>query len=140
MIEFATKIARFTFENKLEWETTADENALLAPLGGPYTVRLEHATRLNDDDREYQTIELTLLKRSDELFSVDSRMLDDTDFARRARITSSAWSTMREIWGRAILKAKKVTDELNAVNKLLTTKFGQISVATPDDDDDEVPF
>ena len=46
--------------------------------------------------------------------------------------------SLRSMWTRAILKAKKVTEDLIAVNRLLSTKLGP---AKPiEDDDDEVPF
>lgn len=135
MIDFATNVARATYGDRLDWETTADEDVLIAPLGGPYTARLQRVWRRDSDGDPFDVIELTLLKGREALFELDGDLLQNTAFAR-LRTSSNSWGILRDMWARAILKAKKVTEELNAVNKLLGDRLKGL----PIDDDEEVPF
>lgn len=139
MVEFAVKIARATHRDKLEWEVTADQDVLLASLGGPYTAKLERGLRSRGDveDDVFTAYELVLIKGRDELFRLDDDMLSETSFANS--LGDDAYSVLREMWTRAILKAKKVTEELNEVNRLLSAKLESERPHEPDDDD-EVPF
>jgi hypothetical protein len=138
MVDFAMNVARATIADQLDWETTADESVLIAPLGGPYTAKLEHAARYNDHGDEYWAYELTLQKSREELLRLDDEMLNSTTFSRQFG-SHSAYAAFNEIWTRAILKAKKLTEELNAVNKLLGTRLPPMSDPIPEDDED-VPF
>ena len=139
MVEFAVNVAQATNRDKLEWEVTADEDVLLASLGGPYTAKLERVLRSRGDvdDDVFTAYELVLIKGRDELFRLDADMLSETSFAKS--IGKQTYSVLREMWTRAILKAKKVTEELNEVNRLLSAKLGSERSDGPDDDD-EVPF
>lgn len=138
MIDFAVNVARATIADQLEWETTADEDVLIAPLGGPYTAKLEHAARYNENGDEYWGYELTLQKSREELLRLDDEMLNSTPFSRYFN-SRTAYSVFHEMWTRAILKAKKLTEELNAVNMLLATRLPPAPEPAPEDDE-EVPF
>lgn len=137
MVAFAVNVARGTTEDKLEWEVTADEDILLAPLGGQYTAKLELVTRQDSDGDEYPSYELALIKGRDELFRLDAPMLSGTSFAKSLK-TDRSYPILRDMWNRAILKARKVTEELNEVNRILEARLGPIPPV--DDEDDDVPF
>src|SRR5437879_2413770 len=82
MVQFAVRVAKLTNGDKLEWETTADEDTLLAPLGGPYTAKLERHTVTDDNDNAVRYIELALLKARQELFRLAPGSLYETSFTR----------------------------------------------------------
>ncbi len=136
MVEFAVNVAWATNNDKLEWEATADEDIMLAPLGGPYTAKLERVSRRDDNEDRYADYELVLIKGRDELFRLDGAMLSETSFAESVGNEQYPYPILRNMWTRAILKTKKVTEELNAVNRLLA----KLRPTKPVEDDDEVPF
>jgi hypothetical protein len=137
MVEFAVNVARATINDKLEWEVTADEDVVLASLGGPYTAKLERVSRRDDNEDYYPDYELALIKGRDELFRLDGEMLSGTSFAESVGSDQYSHPILRNMWTRAILKAKKVTEDLIEVNRLLLTKLGPAAAI---EEDDEVPF
>src|SRR3954469_13285475 len=137
MVEFAVNIARATNNDKLDWEVTADEDILLAPLGGAYTAKIERVLREDQNGEDYPDYELALIKGGGELFRLSAGMLSGTSFARSVGTDKYPYPILRQLWMRGILKAKNVTEELNAVNRLLLAKLGP---QTSESDDDEVPF
>src|SRR5215470_38049 len=123
MVQFAVNVAKATLQGKLEWETTADEDAFIAPLGGAYTATIERGWGTDDNDESYRTYELALGKGGAELFRLSPGLLSETDFAKQVGSHHTAFHILEELWTRANWKAKKVTDELSVVNRLLGAKL-----------------
>ena len=135
MVQFAVNVAKATYQAKLEWETTADEDALVAPLGDAYTAMVERAWGVDENDESYRSYELVLVKAGNELFRLTPYALQNTDFTKQVGTRRTPYQVFEQIWARANWKAKKVTDELLVVNRLLGSKLD------PEErDEDEVPF
>lgn len=136
MVQFGVKVVKATLQGKLEWETTADENAFVAPLGGAYTAIVQSDWGTDENDEAYRTYELVLSKAGLELFRLTPYLLARTDFTKQVGTRNTAHQMFEQVWTRANWKAKNVTDELLVVNRLLGDKLDPEII----DDDDEVPF
>lgn len=137
MVQFAANVAKATFQGNLEWETTADEDSFIAPLGGSYTASVERGWATDERDESYRTYELVLVKAGKEIFRLAPSLLQKTDFARRVGSRHTAYQVFEQVWTRANWKARRVTEELVAVNELLGSK---VDKDDSPDDDEEVPF
>jgi hypothetical protein len=131
MVDFVARVVKLAAIGKLEWEATADESTLIAPLGGPYTAKLERSTYEDDEGRSTTVVELALLKSRQELFRVYPGALYGTTFTRLLATPLSPMEVFSDLWNRAVVKAAKVTDELNVVNRLLAERL---------DEEEDVPF
>lgn len=136
MVQFAVNVTKATFQGNLEWETTADEESFIAPLGGVYTASVERGWGTDERDESYRTYELVLVKSGKELFRLAPYALQRTDFARKVGSRHTAYQLFEQVWTRANWKAKKVTDELAVVNEFLGSKLDKET----SDDEEEVPF
>jgi hypothetical protein len=136
MVQFAVNVAKATYQGNLGWETTADEDALVAPLGDAYTAMIERSWAADENDEAYREYKLVLSKAGNELFRLTPYALQSTDFTRLLGTSRTPYQVFEQVWTRANWKAKKVTDELLVVNRLLGSKLNR----EEKNDEDEVPF
>lgn len=119
-IEFLRKVFHLTRKNEIDWDTTADLRTLVAPLAGEYSVRLQQIDDL-EGQSEISDHQLTLMKKGRALFSLDRSDVSDLSTFEQyfAGQQLYSYTVFKELWDRAYLKANKISDEVEKVNKLL---------------------
>jgi hypothetical protein len=122
---FVARLLKRTRKNQIDWKERS--HAVEAEIGNGYSVRL---TEVSDFDGESDTPDhiLILIKDGNELFSVDRRIVSGDDLSEHLGVrVPFSYTVFAELWNRALLKSRRITDHLTAVNSMLI-------------DDDEVPL
>lgn len=121
---FVARLLKRTRRNLVDWVDS--KGGLDADIGQGYSVRLQQVEDFEGSSEAPDHV-LILLKDSKAVFTVDRRVILGEELERVLQEETSSYAVFVELWNRALLKSRNVTDHLNVVNSLLT-------------DDDEVPF
>jgi hypothetical protein len=120
---FFVKVLRATKKGIITWEPTADPEVLTAPLEGEYSLRLELTPDFEGTAPEPDHI-LSLYKGRKRIITVDRR---DISKAELDKLTGGAYefeyNAFSELWKYASLKASRIPEELEEVNRLLERKL-----------------
>lgn len=122
---FFLKVLHATKRGILAWEVTANPELLVAPLEGQYSIRLALV-----EDFEGQTPEpdhiLTLFKERKAILRVDRREISSdrwNQIAGEEYKGGNVYQAFLDLWKYASLKANRVVDEIEVVNRLLDKKL-----------------
>ncbi len=124
--EFVARLLKQTRKGAVAWKESGTD-ALEADLGSGYSVRLRLVADL-DGETSGEDHLLLVQKGGADLFTVDRRYVSATDLSKALdEQVDYSFAVFDELWTRALLKGRKVSDHIAALNTLLM-------------DDDEVPF
>jgi hypothetical protein len=132
LIDFLANIVRATHQERISWETTADQGVLAAPLEADLSLRLRLVEDFDKVQDEPDHV-LSLLRGTARVFEVDRRQLDEEavdSINQRARTEYPyAFDLFRDLWDRAILSTKRLPDEVSRATSILGKKL-----------EDDIPF
>jgi hypothetical protein len=119
LAEFVARLLKRTRQGQINWQERAAER-LEADIGQGYSVMLslvpDFEGRSTEPDQE-----LRLLKDGKELFSVDRRVLSADDLAEPlGHNVDHSFGVFDELWRRALMKGRKVSDHLDTINAILS--------------------
>lgn len=121
---FLAMVFEATHAGVLEW-ADSPSGTLVAPLADDYTVELSEVPDFETGDYGSPDYVLHLMKDGHTVFALDRRIVEVADLAIALRRDQLDYShpVFSELWRRATLKASKVTEHLDAVNRALAERL-----------------
>ena len=123
MIRFLTDLLVASRQGLIAWETTDRSDAMLAEIDDDYTVVIREVEDFDGGDVPDHI--LTLLKSSEVIFSLDRRDVDADELPEGLLLDNkrNSYSIFRELWDRAVLTARKVSEHIAAASQALEAKI-----------------
>ena len=116
--KFLIKVFKATELGLIQWEKTADEAILTAPIEGEHNLLLSEVPNFNDQEGSDYT--LSLLKGRQSIFVIDYRNFHNLSFSSAlGEKYAKPWDIFKNLWINSYLKAHKISDELKVANILL---------------------
>ncbi|MDQ3818793.1 MAG: hypothetical protein M3362_14095 [Acidobacteriota bacterium] len=120
---FLARVLRATKRGIIAWEATANPELIVAPLEGEYSIRLEMVPDFEGATPEPDHI-LSLYKARKIILRIDRR---EISLERLNKVSGeeydTAYQAFNELWKYASLKANRIPEEIEAVNRLLDKKL-----------------
>ena len=123
--DFVARLLRATRTASIKWEAGEAPNCLKADLGDGYTaklIRVEDFDGLPDEEDYVVGLE----NENKWLFSIDRRVVGGEELSKALGETVQySHAVFSELWRRAFLKSRRITEHLSKVNRLLAVRIGK---------------
>lgn len=120
---FLVKVLRATKRGIIAWEATANPDLIVAPLEGEYSIRLEMVPDFEGASPDPDHI-LSLYKGRKVVLRTDRREISlDTLIKLSGEKYDNAYHVFKDLWKYASLKANRIPEEIETVNRLLDKKL-----------------
>jgi hypothetical protein len=120
---FLARVLRATKRGIISWEATANPELVVAPLEGEYSIRLEMAPDFEGATPEPDHI-LSLYKGRKAIFRTDRREISLERFKDLfGEDYENPYQVFKDLWKYALLKANRIPEEIETVNRLLDKKL-----------------